>query len=183
MESVQNTLNTTSEAVGNFLSNTWVTAFVFMFVLVFASTAAPRLPPSIASIFQYTWVKVLFIALILYMNQINSGIAILLAIIFFFGLQSLSQTRMFNFMDHLNESTAQLKKKYQEMVARQQGQQSEVPPTPRQISAFNPNMTDFDGVEQVSGVVERSPDYFGPQGMENPSGFGESLAGAEIQHV
>lgn len=179
MESVQNTLTVASENVSAFLSDTWVSAFVFMFVLVFASTVAPKLPASVASLFQYTWVKVLFIALILYMNQINSGVAILLAIVFFLGLQSLSQVRMFNFMDEISNKAAELKKKYAEMM---NPNSQERMATPKHLSTFDPNMTDFEGEEQVSGVAERSPYYSGPQGMGQPSGYGESLAGAEIQY-
>lgn len=179
MESVQNVVTNASETVSSFLSNTWVTAFVFMFVLVFASAATPKLPTSVAQLFQYTWVKVLFIALILYMNQINSGIAILLAIIFFFGLQSLSQVRMFDFMDKINEKAAELKKKYEEMTNPDAKAQL---PVARHLTTYDPNMTDFDGDEQVTGLAERAPYYSGPQGMGQPSGYGVSLTGAEIQY-
>lgn len=61
-------------------SNEYVTAALGLFLIVYASYAAPRLPPNILKLFDYPVVKLIIFFLIVYAAKVNPTIAIIAAV-------------------------------------------------------------------------------------------------------
>lgn len=64
----------------SFLDNEYVSSALIIFLIVYASLAAPKLPNYILKLFDYTIVKLVLFFLIAYIAQKNASIAIIAAV-------------------------------------------------------------------------------------------------------
>jgi hypothetical protein len=67
------------------LSNPYVMAAIKIVITLYAAQLAPRLPESVSSVFQNTFVKILALFIIAYISELDFQLAIILAVVFVFG--------------------------------------------------------------------------------------------------
>jgi len=67
------------------LKNPYVTGFLKVFLILYASQLAPRLPSVVSNIFSNTFIKIIAVALLAYISELDFQLAILLAIVFVLG--------------------------------------------------------------------------------------------------
>ena len=72
------------------LSNPYVMAVVKITLALYASQLAPRLPPSVTNLFDNTFVKIIAVALIAYIGDVDFQLAVMLAIVYVLGANILS---------------------------------------------------------------------------------------------
>jgi hypothetical protein len=72
------------------LSNPYVMAILKIVLVLYASQIAPRVSPKVSSIFQYTIVKIICVALIAYIAELDFQLAIILAVVFVLSINLLS---------------------------------------------------------------------------------------------
>lgn len=176
MNQVTNTLN-------DLLANPYVTAMVSLFIILYSSLAAPNLPKGVAKLFDNTIIKVLILALILFINNFNPTIAILVAVGFFLTLQTLSRHNMLdmasNFMNVkklMGLGNKREEEHEEEHHHEEERHHEEAYPHggPDAYHDYGLNME-----TQVSGLANRNQHYQGPQGMKHPVGFGGFADGAD----
>lgn len=102
MEAVNSVLKVADSYLSVLHTNQYVSATVSIFLILYASLAAPKLPPFIASLFENTLFKVLIFFLILAVRSYNPTVALLVAIGFLISLQTLSKYRIFAMAGELN---------------------------------------------------------------------------------
>jgi hypothetical protein len=73
------------------LDNQYVAGTVTLLIILYASLAAPKLPPRIAKVFGHNLFKLLFCFLIVYLSIKNVTIAIVLSIALIVSLQTLNR--------------------------------------------------------------------------------------------
>jgi len=84
---IQNVIET---QLKRFLRNPYIMAILKIALILYASQIAPRVSPYVYSIFQLTIVKIVFIALIAYVAEVDFQLAIILAVIFVLSINLLS---------------------------------------------------------------------------------------------
>jgi hypothetical protein len=89
------------------LKNPYVVGVFGILAIVYGSFLAPELPPSVAAWFDNPIFKVLFIFLILAVQNINPVVAILLALGFIISMQTLNRYRVFSMANEVSQMTAQ----------------------------------------------------------------------------
>lgn len=155
--------------LNNLLANPYVTAMVSLFIILYAGLAAPTLPKPVASLFDHVLFKVLILALILYVNNFNPTVAILIAVAFFLSLQTLSRHKVFDMAKEIFNIRKLLKQQNGEEAVEAIEEEEEE----QLVNGLNMET-------QVSGLSVRTPYYQGPQGMKHPVGFGGEIMGANF---
>lgn len=77
----------------SFLDNEFVTAGLYLFLILYAGLAAPQLPSYIAKLFDYTLFKTLIFFLIIYVSKKNPSVAIIAAIAVMVSLMTLNRLK------------------------------------------------------------------------------------------
>jgi hypothetical protein len=85
--------NLTDKVKGSlsFLDNQYVSGILMLIIVLYASLAAPQLPPNIAKIFDYNLTRLVISFLILYVSIKSVPIALILAIAFIISIQTLNR--------------------------------------------------------------------------------------------
>jgi len=189
MDLVQNSLGQVDMALNQVLSNPYVSAFLTMFVILYAALAAPKLPVQVAALFDYTVFKIFVLVMILFVYNYNRTVALVTAVAFFLSLQTLSRYKV----NHVAQQVAQVRAVSQAQAQAQAEQHPEEKATGAEMGesveataigsgpGYTPGTADFAGETQVSGLAGRTKYYHGPQGMNHPVGYAGSHAGAELQ--
>lgn len=83
-------------------TNNYASAAITLFLVMYAGLAAPSLPPSIASLFEYSAFKFFILVMVLvFLNNNNPTVAILVAISFVVSMSTLSRYRVFTMANEL----------------------------------------------------------------------------------
>lgn len=90
METIKNIPIVVETQLKQVLRNPFVMAILKIALVLYASQIAPRVSPNVTSIFQFTIVKILSIALIAYIAEIDFQLSIILAVIFVLSINLLS---------------------------------------------------------------------------------------------
>lgn len=85
-----NIQNVVETQLKRFLRNPYIMAILKIALILYASQIAPKVSPFVTSIFQLTIVKIVFIALIAYVAEVDFQLAIILAVIFVLSINLLS---------------------------------------------------------------------------------------------
>ena len=80
LTSISDTMNNGFEKYTPFLKNKFVTGFLAVILILYASLIAPTLPKSVLNVFGYWWVKLIAFFLIVYLSIHNATIALVCAI-------------------------------------------------------------------------------------------------------
>ena len=94
-QGLSNVLKPVDAALSVLKTNTYVSAALVLFLVLYAGLAAPRLPAAVAALFEYNIFKALVMLGILVINQYNTTVAVLVAVGFLISLLTLSQYRLF----------------------------------------------------------------------------------------
>lgn len=164
MDTIQNTLENLNITLLEVLNNQYVSAVLLIFFIFYASMAAPALPSGVARLFDFTLFKVFILALILFINNFNPTVAIIVAIGFFISLQTLSRYHVFDMAKEVSSIRKLMGMKADEESESSEGEEAE--DTFQGSDNYGLNME-----TQVSGMSARTPYYQGPQGMKHPVGF------------
>lgn len=78
----------------SFLDNEYISAGLSLFLIIYAGMAAPRLPPSVAKLFDYAAFKLLVFFLIVYVSRKNATIAIIAAVGVLVSLMTLNRLKV-----------------------------------------------------------------------------------------
>lgn len=166
-------LDDLSQQLSTLLNNPYVGSLILIFFIFYAGLAAPQLPPVVAKLFDYTLFKVAVLALILFVNNVNPTIALVVAVAFFVTLQTLSRYNLFEMAGEL----IQIKKLMGMKNGAEKKEAVVGPPEDEMVDpSYGLNME-----TQVSGLASRTPFYQGPQGLQHPVGFGGDIDGADLQ--
>ena len=96
MEQLQKSI---TENLNVVLKNPYVMGILKVFLILYASQLAPRLPSGVSDMFSNTFVKIIAIALLAYLSELDFQLSILLAIIFVLGNNLLARG---NLMESFN---------------------------------------------------------------------------------
>jgi len=77
----------------SWLDNPYVSGFLIIFLIVYASMAAPRLPDYIANLFDYTAFKLLIFFLILYVSKKNATVALVASVALVVSIMALDKLK------------------------------------------------------------------------------------------
>lgn len=102
MEAVNGVLKVADSYLSVLHTNPYLSGAISVFLVLYASLAAPKLPPFIASMFENTLFKILIFFLILAVRSYNPTVALLVAIGFLISMQTLSKYRIFAMAGELN---------------------------------------------------------------------------------
>jgi hypothetical protein len=105
-ESLQNAQNSVKQGLNNVLENPYIMAIVKITLILYAARIAPRLPSFVQDSFQNTFVKIIAIALLAYISEIDFQLAILLAIALVLGSNLLSGRGVFESYANVNSINA-----------------------------------------------------------------------------
>lgn len=101
MDVLTKALGTADRYLSVLHTNPYVSAMIMVFLLMYASMAAPSLPPSVASLFENTLFRVFILFLILVTRNYNSGISLLVAVAFLLSMQTLNTYHVNNMASDL----------------------------------------------------------------------------------
>jgi hypothetical protein len=87
-------LNNKLKGYLSFLDNKYVAATLAIFLILYAGYAAPKLPASIAKLFDYEIFKLLIIFLIAFTSSKSPMLSILIALAFVLSLQTLNRVHL-----------------------------------------------------------------------------------------
>lgn len=90
MDTIRNIQIAVESQLQKVLRNPYAMAVLKIALVLYASQIAPRVSPKVSSIFQYTIVKILSIALIAYIAEIDFQLSIILAVVFVLSINLLS---------------------------------------------------------------------------------------------
>ena len=76
------------------LDNPYVSGALIVFLIVYASMAAPRLPMYVAKLFDYTLVKLLMFFLIVYVSKKNATVALVAAVALMVSIMALDKLKL-----------------------------------------------------------------------------------------
>ena len=97
MQTLEKSLQTLDKTLSVLRVNPYVSGIITLFLVVYASLAAPALPYGITKIFDYSIVKIIMLALILvFLSVQNIGLALLLATVFVISMNSLNMHKLYN---------------------------------------------------------------------------------------
>jgi hypothetical protein len=85
MESLRNVKTVIQGNLNTFLQNPYIMAFLKVGLILYASRIAPKMPNYIQDTLQNTFVKIIAIALLAYISEVDFQLAILLAIVLVLG--------------------------------------------------------------------------------------------------
>ena len=96
MEKLLKNINKQLSSSLSFLDNVYVRTAFIMFLVLYASMAAPVLPGDIAKLFDNTAFKVAVLALIIYIGLRDTTLALLIAIGLVLSIQTLNRYKVFS---------------------------------------------------------------------------------------
>jgi hypothetical protein len=88
----------------SFLENEYVSAGLSLFLIVYASLVAPKLPDYIVNLFDYTFVKLLMFFLIVYISRKNATVAIIAAVAVLVSIMTLNKLKLGEQFKSINAS-------------------------------------------------------------------------------
>lgn len=97
MQAINNAFAGLNASLTNILSNPYVSTALTVFALVFASLAAPNLPPFLASLFDSNLFKLFYLFLILVLLRYNVAVALIAALGFILAMQTLNRYRSYSY--------------------------------------------------------------------------------------
>jgi hypothetical protein len=101
---MENLLGAVDSSLSILKTNEYLAGFITLFLVLYAGLAAPALPHNVASMFDYTAVKIVMLSLILiFLRGQKPGIALLLAVSFIISMHTLSTYKTFS---HIHEMAA-----------------------------------------------------------------------------
>lgn len=95
MESLQNVQESVQQNLNGVLRNPYIMAVLKVGLVLYAARIAPQLPSMVQDSFQNTFVKIILIALLAYISEVDFQLAILLAIALVLGANLLSGRGVF----------------------------------------------------------------------------------------
>jgi hypothetical protein len=95
MESLQNVQESVQRNLNGLLQNPYIMAVLKVSLVLYAARIAPQLPSMVQDSFQNTFVKIILIALLAYLSEVDFQLAILLAIALVLGANLLSGRGVF----------------------------------------------------------------------------------------
>jgi hypothetical protein len=90
MDTIKNIQNVVEVRLQSALRNPYIMAILKIVLILYASQIAPKISPTVTSIFQFTIVKILSIALIAYVAEVDFQLSIILAVVFVLSMNLLS---------------------------------------------------------------------------------------------
>lgn len=90
MEALKNIEVVVQTNVNRVLRNPYAMASLKIFLALYAAQLAPKLPSGLSTLFQNTLVKIISVALIAYLADIDFQLSVMMAIVFVLGLNTLS---------------------------------------------------------------------------------------------
>lgn len=102
MEALQNVQASVQQKLNVVLQNPYIMAILKVGLVLYASRIAPRLPNYVQDSFQNTIVKIVLIALLAYISELDFQLAILLAIVLVLGANLLSGRGVFESYDNIS---------------------------------------------------------------------------------
>ena len=91
MSFIANTISSQTSALKGILDNTYVSGGIQLFIILYATLAAPQLPLSLAKMFHMPAFQLVLFALIAYTATKDIGVSVMLAIAFFVSFQTYQQ--------------------------------------------------------------------------------------------
>jgi hypothetical protein len=95
MESLQNVQTVVQSNLNTLLQNPYIMAVLKLGLILYASKIAPKMPNYVQNTFENTFVKIIAIALLAYISEIDFQLAILLAIVLVLGANFLGGRGIF----------------------------------------------------------------------------------------
>jgi hypothetical protein len=95
MDTIKNVSNVAQSKLNEVLQNPYIMAFLKVSLVLYASQIAPKLPTLVNDTLQNTFVKIVAIALIAYLSELDFQLAIILAIVFVLSTNVLSGRGVF----------------------------------------------------------------------------------------
>jgi hypothetical protein len=189
-QNVQQAINVADQGMQMAFANPYINAAVITFLILYGALAAPALPPMIAKLFDYTWFKIIMIACILLIARHNPIVALLMAVVFFLSIQTLSKWKLGALAQQVTvqrkarEAGAQAQAEVQSQAQAVPVFGGNVSKSPVSISAAAPMHSASQEISadanetEVSGLVGRAQEYMGAQGMSGISGYSGQGLGA-----
>ena len=118
MESFQGIQETVQRNLNGVLQNPYVMAVLKVTLVLYAARLAPRLPSAVQDTFENTFVKILAVALLAYISEVDFQLAILLAIVLVLGANLLSGRGMFESYQDVGAEYHQDIKKYTTLLGK-----------------------------------------------------------------
>jgi hypothetical protein len=103
MESLQNVQTAVQDNFKTLLQNPYLMAILKVGLVLYASRIAPKVPTFIQNTFENTFVKIIAIALLAYISEVDFQLAILLAIVLVLGANFLGGRGVFESYDNAGE--------------------------------------------------------------------------------
>jgi hypothetical protein len=101
MESLQNIQTGVQDKLNIILQNPYVMAILKVGLILYASRIAPKLPSYVQNTFENTFVKIIAIALLAYISEVDFQLAILLAIVLVLSANFLGGRGIFESYDNI----------------------------------------------------------------------------------
>uniref|UniRef100_A0A6C0ACG8 Uncharacterized protein n=1 Tax=viral metagenome TaxID=1070528 RepID=A0A6C0ACG8_9ZZZZ len=102
MERFNNTVRNMMDALR--LNNEYVSTALIVFLVAYASMAAPRLPQSVANLFEKTWFRFLVFFAIAYLAKQNATVAVVAALAVLVTLQTVNRYAVNRDLQHVVEN-------------------------------------------------------------------------------
>jgi hypothetical protein len=118
MESLQGVQETVQRNLNGVLQNPYVMAVLKVTLVLYAARLAPRLPSAVQDTFENTFVKILAVALLAYISEVDFQLAILLAIVLVLGANLLSGRGMLESYQDVGSEYHQDMKKYTTLLGK-----------------------------------------------------------------
>jgi len=96
MDLFNSIIDTTEQHLNVLMDNTYLSAIIKVLLIMYGCIIAPKLPTSVLRLLDNTFVKILFVILIIFMAKRDLGISLLIAIGFILTLQLINQNKLFN---------------------------------------------------------------------------------------
>jgi|688.fasta_scaffold283506_1 hypothetical protein len=110
MESLQNVQIAVQSNLNTLLQNPYLMAVLKVGLILYASRIAPTTPDYVQNTFQNTFVKIIAIALLAYISEVDFQLAILLAIVLVLGANLLGGRGVFESYNNLGEYQVDMSK-------------------------------------------------------------------------
>ena len=120
MERFNNTVRNMMDTLR--LNNEYVSTALIVFLVAYASMAAPRLPQSVANLFEKTWFRFLVFFAIAYLAKQNATVAVVAALAVLVTLQTVNRYAV-------NRDLQQVVENYNQQQVRGKGSPSQPAPT------------------------------------------------------
>lgn len=105
MESLQNAQTAVQGNLNNLLQNPYIMAVLKVGLILYAARIAPRMPSYVQNTFDNTFFKIIAIALLAYISEVDFQLAILLAIVLVLGANLLGGRGVFESYDNIALNT------------------------------------------------------------------------------